>query len=882
MSNNFIQEALARMRADGLSIADPICDGARHNCGTNEKPRGTAGRYIIHNDDMPVAWWINWQSEGVAKTYQGKSNKDMTPKERKAFKERMAAIKEQERLEREATHKEAAISAKAIWDKAKPATGDYPYLKRKGVKSYGLRIDYKGKLTIPMVDIEGNLQSLAFILPYKMQNGNDKLFLPGGKKAGCFYEIAGKDETEDGPLLIGEGYATMASCHEATGYACIVAFDCHNLMAVTLALRAKYPTRKIVLCADYDFHTDPKILEKYPLSGGIGVAKAKDAAEAIGAYLATCPPHDGGKQDFNDLAVLDGLPRVKDVIDKALAAEPANSCPMPHGYKALKEADKLWLYYLKEAPDGTVDRLRLGPMLEIIASTSDKSSENWGKYLKWADMKGKEHKWAMPMRLLNSQHAEWYSILLDGGWAGNPAYKKYVGAYLAGATPIKHIMCVDKIGWHDDSYVLPDFTYGNKDIVLQQSHYYSGLYQVAGTLEDWQEVARLCVGNSRLGFALSCAFAGPLLSIADLEGGGFSFEGGSSSGKTTALKVAASVWGGKEHVRNWRTTDNGLEGAAALHNDNVLILDEVSQVKGRVLDEAVYMLANGSGKGRSGKDGCLKRPQHWRVILLSSGELGLADKLAEDGKRARAGQDVRFVGISVEKTHVCELHNHEDAGLLVRRIADLCAANYGHAGRAFLQKLIAPYMLETIREVMPGQIEWLAEDYCPEDADPQVKRVAMRFAVVGYAGYLAKDMGILPTEFDAFKYAKDCFEAWLEKRGGAGAAEDAAILAQVGLIIERDGQSRFEDLDNPNQHVPNMLGYRKNDNNGVCEYIILPQQFKNEFANGFSVNRVANVLDDIGWLCKDRVGRLKSRRTLPRFGRCECYIIKIQEKVIHD
>lgn len=76
--------------------------------------------------------------------------------------------------------------------------------------------------------------------------------------------------------------------------------------------------------------------------------------------------------------------------------------------------------------------------------------------------------------------------------------------------------------------------------------------------------------DSRLGFALSCSFAGPLLKLAGLEGGCFAFEGGSSSGKTTALKVAASVWGGEAHVRAWRTTDNGLEGLAALHNDNVL------------------------------------------------------------------------------------------------------------------------------------------------------------------------------------------------------------------------------------------------------------------------------------------------------------------------
>ena len=76
-----------------------------------------------------------------------------------------------------------------------------------------------------------------------------------------------------------------------------------------------------------------------------------------------------------------------------------------------------------------------------------------------------------------------------------------------------------------------------------------------------------------------------------MEGGGFSFEGGSSSGKTTALQVAASVWGGPGHVKSWRVTDNALEGVAALHNDGLLILDEVGQVNARVLSEAAYMRA---------------------------------------------------------------------------------------------------------------------------------------------------------------------------------------------------------------------------------------------------------------------------------------------------
>jgi putative DNA primase/helicase len=75
----------------------------------------------------------------------------------------------------------------------------------------------------------------------------------------------------------------------------------------------------------------------------------------------------------------------------------------------------------------------------------------------------------------------------------------------------------------------------------------------------------LCVGNSRLAFAVACAFAGPLLRPAGMESGGFHYRGDSSSGKTTALKVAASVYGGAGYLQRWRTTDNALEAIAAQH-----------------------------------------------------------------------------------------------------------------------------------------------------------------------------------------------------------------------------------------------------------------------------------------------------------------------------
>jgi uncharacterized protein (DUF927 family) len=54
-----------------------------------------------------------------------------------------------------------------------------------------------------------------------------------------------------------------------------------------------------------------------------------------------------------------------------------------------------------------------------------------------------------------------------------------------------------------------------------------------------------------------------LASLVGEDSGGFHLRGASSSGKTTALNAAASVWGDPDnYTRLWRSTVNGLEGLA--------------------------------------------------------------------------------------------------------------------------------------------------------------------------------------------------------------------------------------------------------------------------------------------------------------------------------
>ena len=165
-------------------------------------------------------------------------------------------------------------------------------------------------------------------------------------------------------------------------------------------------------------------------------------------------------------------------------------------------------------------------------------------------------------------------------------------------------------------------------------------------------VGNLVAGHSRPLLAVSMAFAGPLLSVIGVDGGGINFYGQSSRGKSTCGQAAASVWGkgaSPGFVRSWRSTANALEGAAAVSTDTLLVLDELGVVDAREAVAGVYQLAAGTGKGRSTRDGSLRTSMTWRVMTLSTGELPMSAKVAEDrGRRARAGQQVRLLDIPAD------------------------------------------------------------------------------------------------------------------------------------------------------------------------------------------------------------------------------------------
>ena len=555
--------------------------------------------------------------------------------------------------------------------------------------------------------------------------------------------------------------------------------------------------------------------------------------------------------------------------------------------------------------------------LRIVAATRDLDNDNHGNLLAFRDKHGHPQEWAMPLELLEDQR-EYRKVLRRLGLRINGAAKAHLQLYLDIWQTDAVARCVDRVGWHNGAYVLPDTTLGDtgsERLVLQNLDRRSEGYRQSGTIESWrQTIAAACVGNSRLLLAVSTAFAAPLLALLDEESGGLHFRGPSSSGKTTAVYVAATVWGEPSRLERWRATANALEGVALAHNDNLLCLDELKELDPREAGGVAYMLANGAGKRRGQPYGGTRPRLTWRLLFLSTGETSLDHHIAEAGQRIHAGQEVRLVDVPADAGANLGLFEHlhglGTGQAFADQLREYTRQHYGHAGRAFVT------LLAQDREGHKAQgrecMAAFVEREVPAEATGQVARVAQRFALIAAAGELATAGELTGwPEGEAFAAAQRCFRDWLGQRGSVGNADDARALAQVRLYFEKYGVSRFEPWresdgetcqrchgtghvsytymegicftchgtkvitpDHPAiRLIQSHAGWSKATEDGQTEFYVEQEVFRQDIARGLDVQWLCRLLKAKGYLLPDSRGKNRRRERLPGRGLGEVYRI---------
>jgi uncharacterized protein (DUF927 family) len=384
-------------------------------------------------------------------------------------------------------------------------------------------------------------------------------------------------------------------------------------------------------------------------------------------------------------------------------------------------------------------------------------------------------------------------------------------------------------------------------------------YEKRGTLEDWREDAgRLAKGHRLATLAISTALASPLLYVGGYESGGVHVYGRSSIGKTSSLRLAASVWGrGAEggNLRSWRSTANALEATLAGACDIGLAIDEIGQIAGRELGAALYMATTGIGKQRMRADASLRDAYTWRLLVLSSGEDPIEAKLNEDKKRSvRAGQLARMLDVPMSTNNGAfgdDLTDF-DGGAFAAECVRASTTAYGTAGPEFVRKLFASSRTPGVSSAR-DEVRGAVEDFIGKlglRLDGQTLRAAQRFGLIAFAGELAVEHGIVPWEVgSAAEAARWAFDRWLEARGGVIPYEARRAIAQVRHFIEAHGDSRFEDLDLPSdpdrKPVVNRAGFREGKGENRRWYVP-PEIWRTEICAGLDAHDVAKTLRHVG------------------------------------
>jgi len=687
----------------------------------------------------------------------------------------------------------------------------HEYLEQHNLSGEKFLVCANDELYVTLQNTDGELTGVKQITGPQVNS----VISTGNEKAG-FFRFPGDDTKL---VLLANDYLTAHKAHELAGYNTVMISSPDDLASIKEQL-----------------------------------APFTDEIVVIYCYIGSIPENSSiaslGIEIFDLSSSADFESRMKKTIQRA-------KLRIPKGYR-LKEDG---VYAICIGKDNVEVPIWLCSPLKVSALTRDIKSTRWGRYVEVLDDDGITHSFAMPMEQLIGK--SFINPLVNRGLTFSLDGVKDVNDYLMKAKPIQRARSVSKTGWYENLFVLPNKVIGETDeqVVYQNSSSTLCNFEELGVLKQWQDnVSSLAKGNTRLAFGISTAFATMVLPLVGGESGGIHFRGGSSRGKTTILTIAKSVLGNPESLPRWSSTVNGLEALASNHNHTLLCLDELSQlaeVSPKNAGEAVYQLGNGQGKQRMKNNGELSEATSWQLLYLSTGEVSLQSVFKTAGLQVRAGQEVRFIDLPADASAGLgafdTVQNFPDGNHFSLAIKESALKYYGTAATAFLEKVTADY--EGVKQQLINNMAEFIALLDLTNADPQVQRVAQRFAQIAASGKVATTFGITGWDEDeAYNAALACFSSWMDARGGDGSQEAKTALEQVAGKLISWGPLRFSTTGQAAARNGQVWGV-KDDN----FFHVYPEIFKTVLCQGLDVKTVENTLLDVGVLIPST-----SRRTVQK------------------
>lgn len=258
---------------------------------------------------------------------------------------------------------------------------------------------------------------------------------------------------------------------------------------------------------------------------------------------------------------------------------------------------------------------------------------------------------------------------------------------------------VGRLGWIGGHGFAPYIA----DLEFDGENNYRALFNAVRSAGDrgvWVSAMRAVRAEKTIArIFLAASFASALLEPCGLLPFFVHCWGGTGTGKTVSLMIAASVWANPrmgEYVGTFNSTDVGQEMTASFLNSLPYCMDElqIQAASGQKdFDRVIYKLTEGVGKIRGAKSGGLRQTATWKNCILTTGE----DPILTSS--SMGGASIRVIEIEADKPVYSDL-------------VGLCAVintNYGWAGEEFVNYLQQTGNLERIEGIRMSYYRQLME-----------------------------------------------------------------------------------------------------------------------------------------------------------------------------
>lgn len=290
---------------------------------------------------------------------------------------------------------------------------------------------------------------------------------------------------------------------------------------------------------------------------------------------------------------------------------------------------------------------------------------------------------------------------------------------------VKKEFAVERLGMIKGKFIHPIET---KDVEILSIDYGEKQlfesFKIKGTSETWKrEVFEIIKDYPKATFIVLASFASVLIGELKIDPFIVDLSGSTSTGKTTTLRIAASVWGNEGLVNEWNATRVSIERKAAYLNSFPLLLDDTRKANEKVIQDIIYQFSGGRSKGRGSISGS-QREYTWNNILLSTGEVTINEYAKSQG--GAAARVIPIIDQPLPK-------DHDNIAKIYEGIEN----NYGAIGIDFLK------IWEAKKEDYIPEYHRFRNRYLQKSRTNEVlTRLAGYYAAIHFAGsILKKELG---------------------------------------------------------------------------------------------------------------------------------------------